>query len=339
VKLIDHPQIAVTGGFGHAGCVFDELLASPGFANLCGMAPAYDGESLAGFLSHPWMKTVQIFDKVDDMLSRAQPDVLIVSTRPDKIFSAAMAGLARGCHLILEKPVGLNFENLATLQGTADKASLRIMAMLSMRSFPTFIEARDQIAKGAIGKTVLINTRKSYKWGTRPAWFNDRDKLGGLWPWIGIHNLDMAHFVTDLHACKVSATQHNLAHPGLAGFADVAAGIFEMEGGVRMTASIDVCRPGSAATWGDDWIRVVGSGGVLEASASTGIVTLLTEGCEVVQIECGTGPEPIYIPFLKSLNRPLGADEKPSDLATRLTSAALAADASAQTGEWKCIAI
>lgn len=157
MKLIDHPQIAVAGGFGHAGCVFDELLASPGFANLCGMAPAYNGESLAGFLGHPWMKDVQIFDKVDDMLSRAQPDVLIVSTRPDKIFFAAMAGLARGCHLILEKPVALNFENLATLQGTADKASLRIMAMLSMRSFPTFIEARDQIAKGAIIPASPIN--------------------------------------------------------------------------------------------------------------------------------------------------------------------------------------
>jgi predicted dehydrogenase len=305
-------------------CVFDELSAAH-IADPAGIAPAYDGEDTVDFLSHPWMREAPVFPSLEAMLDEAPPDVLVVSTRPDRIATCALAGLAAGCHLIIEKPLALDLDSLQLVHAATRKAQRRVMAMLSMRSLPAFAAAREAVRSGRIGKPVLVNTRKSYKWGQRAAWFNDRSKYGGTWPWIGIHNLDMAHFVTGLHAVRVVAMHANAAHPDFPECEDAGTAVFSLEDGVQMTASVDLCRPGNAATWGDDWIRVVGSTGVIEANGSTGHVTILAESGETIQT--GTTPVPIYLDFLRSLRDPSSDSD-----AFQLTAAALAARESADSG-------
>jgi len=317
-------RIACVGGFGHAISVFDELTFTA-VAGSVGIAPAYAGEDTDGFSSHPWMREAPVFPSLEAMLEEKRPDVLVVSTRPDRIASCALAGLAAGCHLIVEKPIALDLGTLQSVHAAARNAKRQVMAMLSMRSLPAFIAAREAVRGGRIGKPVLVNTRKSYKWGKRAAWFNDRSKYGGTWPWIGIHNLDMAYFVTGLRALRVVAAHANAAHPDFPECEDAGTAVFSLENGVQMTASVDLCRPGNAATWGDDWIRVVGSMGVIEANGSTGHVTILAENGE--KLEAGTAPVPIYLDFLRSLHDP--SDDSDS---FQLTAAALAARESADSG-------
>jgi predicted dehydrogenase len=263
------------------------------------------------------------------MLREVSPAVLVVSTRPDHIAPCAMAGLAAGCHLIVEKPLALDLPTLEALHAAARKAGRRVMAMLSMRGVPAFAAARQAVLGGRIGRPVLINTRKSYKWGQREEWFNERSKYGGTWPWIGIHNLDMAHFVTGLRPVKVMAAHSHAAHPNLPECEDVATAIFLLEGRVQMTASVDLCRPASAETWGDDWLRIVGTGGVIEANGSTGRVTILSAGAAVETIDAGIDPLPIYRDFLASLE---SADPAANAIAFQLTAAALVARDSADSG-------
>ena len=50
------------------------------------------------------------------------------------------------------------------------------------------------------------------------------------------------------------------------GCADCLSGLFLLEGDVQMTVSIDLLRPDGQKAWGDDWIRIVGSEGSLEAN-------------------------------------------------------------------------
>lgn len=322
-------RLAWTGGFGHAVCVFDELLQlSPGKVSLCGFSPAYPEENIERFSSHRWTESnpAPRYESTQDLLRAVMPDILIISTRPDHMASCALAGLAAGCHLIIEKPIALNLPALHAIHAAARKANRRVMAMLSMRSLPAFGAAREIVRSGKIGRPVLVNTRKSYKWGQRAEWFNNRAQYGGTWPWIGIHNLDMAQFVTGLRAVRVMATHTNAAHPDFPQCEDAGTAVFLLEDGVQMTASVDLCRPSISTTWGDDWIRVVGSKGVLEANASTGRVTLLAENEET--IETGTAPAPIYLDFLQSPDNPIVDTD-----AFQLTAAVLAARDSADSGE------
>jgi predicted dehydrogenase len=319
-------KMASVGGFGHGICVFRELAGCPEaeeLTQLVGLAPAYTGESIDGFLADPWVQqsTAATFDDLASLLAETRPDVLVVSTRPDQIPLAAVAGLEAGCHLIVEKPVALSRGQVNEIEQLARQRDLRVMAQLSMRSLPAFIAAREALQAGRIGQPILLNARKSYRWGKRPDWFNERKFYGGTWPWVGIHALDMAHFITGLKATKVSAIHANRAHPQLAGCEDICSGHFLLEGNIPLSVSVDLCRPESAPTHGDDWIRIVGTSGIIEANASKGFCELLEANKEPVLLPLAKEEAPIYADFLRSLVQPTPFD----DTAFHLTSAALAA--------------
>lgn len=203
--------------------------------------------------------------------------------------------------------------------------------MLSARRMPVFRLSRELIEQGRIGSVFLVNTRKSYKWGHRPAWFRDRKCYGGTWPWIGIHNFDMAHFLTGRHAVKGSAFHACRVHTDSCPCEDVATGSFILEDGILMTASIDYLRPDAAPTHGDDWCRVVGDRGVIEVSAVQNDVRVLADcGEDIVQLEAA--PWPLYAGWIRTLaHQPdsLVGD----DTAFRLTRAVLAARDAADSGK------
>lgn len=326
--------MASTGGFGHGVCVFWELGSSSeseDLVQLTALAPAYEGEDISTFLADPFVKSSKaaVFDSLDQLLSEDKPDVLVVSTRPDQIPQAVKKGIKAGCHLIVEKPIALSPDKAAYLENLAREYKVHVMAQLSMHELPAFAKAREWVKEGRIGKPVLINARKSYRWGQRPFWFADRKLYGGTWPWVGIHALDMVDFITGLRVKSVSAWHGNRAHPEMPECEDVCTGTFLLTGDIPLNVSVDLCRPASAPSHGDDWIRIVGTKGILEANASRPSCELIEEGHQPVLAELSSENVPLYIPFLKSLSSQKSFD----DTAFYLTQASLAARDSADSGK------
>jgi predicted dehydrogenase len=326
-------KMASVGGFGHGVCVFHEMVHTADtkeLVRLVGLAPAYEGETIDDFCADPWVQqsATPVFDDLASMLLETKPAVLIVSTRPDQIPVATRAGLEAGCHLILEKPVALERRVVTDLEKLARARGLRVMAQLSMRAMPAFVAAREAVQAGRIGEPILLNARKSYRWGQRPDWFNERSLYGGTWPWVGIHALDMTHFITGLKAVAVTAVHGNRAHPHMPLCEDVCSGHFILERGVPLSVSVDFCRPESAPSHGDDWIRVVGTRGIIEANASRGFCELIEGGHAPLMLPLAGEAAPIYGDFLRSLAQAGDFD----DTAFHLTSAALAARDAADSG-------
>jgi predicted dehydrogenase len=323
-------RVASIGGWGHWREVFDELLGCDE-ARLVATASAFAGEDLAGPRSHALVTAAtQPFDNFPAMLRAERPDVAIVSTRPDMIAPVAIAAVEAGCHLICEKPLALDAAALGRLHAAVHASGRQLLAMHTMRSLPAFLAARRVVADGRIGRTMVVNARKSYKWGTRPEWFNDRALYGGTIPWIGIHALDMIQFVTGQWFTSLAAMHGNLAHPDRPGCEDHAVIVARLAGGGCATASIDFCRPAGAPTHGDDWIRVVGSRGVLEANASQGWCRLIEGEARPVELEL-PAPGRMFGDFLRCVGRG-DSYEFSSDDAFALSHAALCARAVADDG-------
>ena len=77
----------------------------------------------------------------------------------------------------------------------------------------------------------------------------------------------------------LAAQERNRFHPEYApGCPDCLSGLFLLEGGVQMTVSVDLLRPDGQTSWGDDWIRIVGSEGSLEANPALGTIRLIRKG-------------------------------------------------------------
>ena len=293
-------KVVSIGGFGHSVLVFDDLIGMEK-AYLCGVCPAYVGEDISAFTNHPLCKDIIVYGSYKQMLEDVEPDIAIISTRLDLIADIAIECAQAGCHLICEKPLALYFEKLKELYEVIKKEKIRLAAMLSMRSEPQFIAARQLYLRGAIGEAVIINARKSYKWGTRPEWFGDMKTYGGTVGWIGIHALDFINFITNLEFRSVYAMGSNFNHPERPACDDNCSMILEMNNGGHATVSVDFFRPACSGSWGDDWVRVVGTKGIIEARGSELFCTLHSDSQEPVKVDLPEKPK-IFGDFILSLN-------------------------------------
>jgi len=179
----------------------------------------------------------------------------------------------------------------------------------------------------------LLNARKSYKFNNeRPEWLRKRSSYGGTIPWIGIHALDFIDTVADLPFDTVSAMHANLAHPQHPEIEDTCTMNLKLENGALATVSVDYLRPLSAKSHGDDWIRIVGTEGIIEAGMGRGECTIIdSEGhSELVDFD---KPQPYFTPLIRSF--PKAGTGSPTEETRRsfyLTHVGLCARDAADTG-------
>ena len=303
-------KIVCIGGWGHFFEVFQTLEKYDG-AQICGAAPAYDGEDMSFLTGQPLAGSFPMFGNIDEILEAVQPDIAIVSTQPGYIAAGVLRAAQAGLDIIAEKPLGATLEENTAIANAVAENKVRLMAIFSMRSYPVFQTARRLVQEGAIGTPVLMNARKSYKYGdekARPEWFGKREIYSGTFPWIGIHALDMIQFTTGLLPVQVAALQRNQTHLSRPDCEDTCCGIFELEGGAQATVSVDYFRPMSAGTHGDDWVRIVGTEGVIEARACEDSVMLLKDS-EVPQSVPLDDPESLFIPFIEGREGLTGTED------------------------------
>jgi len=294
-------KVVSIGGFGHAGLVFNEISCTKE-AGLFGFAPAYLGESVENFTRHRLSKGVEVYDDFETMLEEVKPDVAIISTRLDVIPKIIKAVAKTGCHIISEKPLALDFTTLQDVESVVERYDVRLMAMLSMRAAPPFVAAKRLYQRGSIGEAILVNARKSYKWKRRPEWMGEKAKYGGTIGWVGIHALDFTNFITGLEFRRVTAFSGNFSHPERPACDDHAVMSLELSNGGLASVSTDLCRPASALTHGDDWIRIVGTKGIVEVRGSDATCTIHTKGEKPVPVELPEKPL-IFRDFLEAIAR------------------------------------
>jgi predicted dehydrogenase len=324
-------KVVSIGGFGHSVFVFDDMLGMSE-AELIGLAPAFDGEDISFFTGHDLCKEVPTYPDFHRMIEDTQPDVAIISTRLDIIPEVIIAAARAGCHIIAEKPLALDLESLAKVHEAVHESGVKLTAMLSMRSEPQFVAAKDIYDSGMIGEVVLVNGRKSYKWGTRAEWMGEKEKYGGTIGWVGIHAIDFINYVTGLGFKRVAAMKGNFAHPERPACEDNCTLILELSNGGHATASVDLYRPASASTHGDDWIRIVGTKGVLEARGSDLTCSLLSDSGQPVQVELPQKTK-VFREFLLAVAGD-GSLRIPQEESFMLTNVCLCAQASAEKGQF-----
>jgi predicted dehydrogenase len=268
--------IITIGAWGHLGTVITQL-SRLGEADFVGMAPAYPGEDIGKLRKDfPTLGRAKVFADHRQLLRQCPADLAIISTRLDLIAPIAIEAAHAGCQLICEKPLAIDHASLRRLWDAIKAVGVQCIAMVDNRAHPVLVATRQLVKGGAIGHVVLCNARKSYKWGERPEWFGQRAIYGGTIPWIGIHATDFIHSATGLLPVKVAAMQSNAAHPARPECEDNCAIILELPNGGHATISVDYLRPPAAPTHGDDWLRIVGTRGVIEAHMAgnrCGIVT------------------------------------------------------------------
>jgi len=168
-----------------------------------------------------------VFADPMDMLARAELDALVVATPHVYHYEIASAAIARGLHVLVEKPFVLEPAHGRELIAAAERAGVEIIVGYPWHYNDQAIEARDWIADGRIGKVGYVQSffgsdpldlyrgqpeadthygsGKTF-FGPRPTTYSDpRLAGGGQGQTQMTHSLALLLFLTGLVPRRVSA--------------------------------------------------------------------------------------------------------------------------------------
>jgi predicted dehydrogenase len=136
---------------------------------------------------------VENVDDPGDLLRRDDVDVVYVATPPFLHFDQAMAALAAGKHVIVEKPLALTVAQADELVAEARRRDRLLVANLMQRYNPLFGAVRRVVETRVLG-AFLHGSFENYASDENlpPAhWFWDRTKSGGIFVEHGVHFFDL----------------------------------------------------------------------------------------------------------------------------------------------------
>jgi predicted dehydrogenase len=153
----------------------------------------------------------------EDILKDETIDVVHILTPHYLHVAMTLNAIKHHKHVVLEKPVGISFEELKKLKEEAKEKNVTIGVALQNRFNPTTIKMKEMIASGSLGK--FISSKGILTWCRKDDYYSESDwrgKLategGGLLINQAIHTLDLLEYVGGpIKELKAYVT--NFAHP------------------------------------------------------------------------------------------------------------------------------
>ncbi len=179
----------------------------------------------------------------------------------------AIEAMRHGKDVMLDKPGMVTLDQLVDVK-KVQAETRRIVSILYSEHFETAstVKAGELVKAGAIGKVIHTTGLGPHRLRkpTRPDWFFDRKRYGGIITDIASHQCEQFLFFADsLEAEVLSATVSNRANPdtsGLQDYGDFHLRTPDVTGYVR----VDWFTPDGLSTWGDGRLFIVGTEGTIE---------------------------------------------------------------------------
>ena len=172
-----------------------------------------------------------------------------------------------GKDYMTDKPGIVTFDQFKEVK-KAQKETKRIYSIVYSERLgnPAAVKAGELVMSGAIGKVVQTLGIGPHRItpSSRPDWFWDPEKAGGILCDIGSHQCDQFLFYTGSKQAEVSFSQignfNNPKYPKYCDFGDMAVRSPHSTGYIR----IDWFTPNGLATWGDGRMFILGTEGYIE---------------------------------------------------------------------------
>jgi predicted dehydrogenase len=237
-----------------------------------------------------------------EILEDGTIQLVLSSAIPDERAPLGIRVMKHGKDYMADKPGITTLAQLADVRKVQAETK-RIYSIMYSERFENraTVKAGELVAAGAIGRVVqtigLGPHRMSPK--TRPAWFFDRPRYGGILCDIASHQADQFLYFTGSTRAEVVASQvgnvHYPQYPAFEDFGDVTLRGNRGTGYIR----VDWFTPDGLATWGDGRLTILGTDGFIEIRKNIDIAgrpggnhLFLADQKETRYVDCRTVPLP-----------------------------------------------
>jgi predicted dehydrogenase len=202
-----------------------------------------------------------------EVLEDESIDLIASAAISDERAGIGLAAMRHGKDYLSDKPGFTTLDQLAEAR-RVQRETRRIYSICYSERFRSRVTVRagELVQAGAIGRPLQTVGLGPHRLNapTRPTWFFQRDRYGGILTDIGSHQADQFLFFTGSTSAEVLASQvANLAHPQfpeLDDFGDMLLRGDRGSGYVR----VDWFTPDGLGTWGDGRLTVLGTDGYIE---------------------------------------------------------------------------
>jgi predicted dehydrogenase len=202
-----------------------------------------------------------------EILDDKSIQLILSSGIPDERAPLGVRVMKSGKDYMVDKPGITTLEQLAQVR-KVQKETKRIYSIMYSERLENraTIKAGELIKEGVIGKVVqtigLGPHRMTPK--SRPEWFFDKKRFGGIICDIASHQFDQFLFFTGSTKAEIVASQvGNVNHPQYPQFEDFGDTMLRGNGGAGYIR-VDWFTPDGLKTWGDGRLTVLGTEGYIE---------------------------------------------------------------------------
>ena len=186
---------------------------------------------------------------------------------PDLRAPLGIRVMRAGMDYLSDKPAITTLAQLAAVRRAIKETGRKFAIMYSERlEVPAAVMAGQLVDQGAIGKVVQTINIAPHRVSapTRPAWFWDKARYGGILTDIGSHQADQfVYFTRSTRAQVVASQTGNLTYPQHPQFEDFGDMTLTGNGGTGYVR-VDWFTPDGLPTWGDGRLFLLGTEGYIE---------------------------------------------------------------------------
>ena len=259
-------------------------------------------ETLDGFIKR--FPHAHRFDDLTTLLADKSIDLLLIADIPVRRAQRAIEAMRAGKDVMVDKPGCTTLQQLDAIRATVSETG-RIWSVDFSERFEvaSVTRAAELVAEGAIGRvvqTVGLGPHRLNR-ATRPDWFFEREKYGGILCDIASHQIDQFLYFTGSEDADIVLAQvanyANPGDPGLQDFGEIALRSEQGHGYIR----VDWYTPDALPTWGDGRLTILGTDGYIELrkyvdiAATEGLDHLyLVNGQRCEKIDCSDAGLPYF---------------------------------------------
>jgi len=107
-----------------------------------------------------------VYQKASDLLEDRRPDVVHILTPPQTHKELSIQAMEAGCHVLVEKPMALNVKEADEMIAASRHHGVTLGICHNYLFEPAVMEAKELVARGAIGKVVAVEIF----WGFSHGW-------------------------------------------------------------------------------------------------------------------------------------------------------------------------
>lgn len=210
---------------------------------------------------------VKLARSEDEILQDKSIQLIAGAPIPDQRAPLGVRAMRAGKDYLADKPGIVTLEQLAEVRRTVEATGRKFAIMYSERlEVRSAVYAGELIRQGAIGRVIQTVNLAPHRVNapSRPEWFWDKARFGGILTDIGSHQADQfLYYTNSTQAHVVAAQTGNLAHPNHPKFEDFGDMMMSGNGGTGYVR-VDWYTPDGLSTWGDGRLFILGTEGYIE---------------------------------------------------------------------------